>query len=108
MAAAQASDAALIQPLAQELPYATGAVIKRKKKNPLKSFSFFQQHSAIEIILVIAIINIYYKAVIQYHLPMLYLKENTKILVKCGFYVYKLHQWSSEFQIFFFICLQEA
>ena len=33
MAVAQASAVAQIQPLAQELPHATGAALKRKKKN---------------------------------------------------------------------------
>ena len=36
MAVAQAPAAAPIRPLAQELPYATGAVVKRKKKKNQK------------------------------------------------------------------------
>ena len=38
MAVAQASAAAQIRPLAQELPYAPGAAIKRKKERKKKSF----------------------------------------------------------------------
>ena len=36
---------ALIEPLAQELPYATGAAIKRKKKNEKNIFSSGVEYS---------------------------------------------------------------